>query len=137
MSRLIPVQGRSAFEPPEDIPSSGEWRNAAGSPNDFTPRGLNEDYVQQYDAKGHPVNQQSRDYGRAMRSAQNYCLAAVGIAVKKEKLAQMTRGDQHVDVESEQPPLYTRLENLTDFALEVAALRWVYGIRDRLLVCFS
>lgn len=97
-------------------------------------RGLSVDYVQRFDIKGHPINQQSRDYGRRLRAAQNDCLAAAGVVVKKEKLSHANQSNERFDPSAYGTSLTNRLTSFAGFAVQTATLHWVYGMRDRILV---
>ena len=43
-----------------------------------------DDYVQQYDDRGHPVNPASKSFGRELRRAKNDVLSTMGIVVSGE-----------------------------------------------------
>lgn len=43
-----------------------------------------DDYVQQYDERGHPVNPASKLFGRELRRAKNDVLSTMGIVVSGE-----------------------------------------------------
>ncbi|KAJ5673805.1 hypothetical protein N7462_009244 [Penicillium macrosclerotiorum] len=70
--------GRSPYEPPE---------TAAVDPSSPVRRVSNihsDSYMQQYDARGHPVNPESKTLGRELRRAKNDILSTMGIVVSGE-----------------------------------------------------
>ncbi|KAF2098544.1 hypothetical protein NA57DRAFT_75784 [Rhizodiscina lignyota] len=108
------AHGRSAFEPPDDVPQSGEWPppGATGEPSREVQRGINIDYVQKYDEKGHPVNEMSREFGRARRAAYNDCLAAIGVIARKEYEQAAEARLRHPRAETDSPRVFAAVEPL-------------------------
>ena len=79
-----PAQGRSAYEPPEPEDDAESLRRleaalarTSGSPE--PPPASPEQYVQQFDSSGRPINPASRTAVREMIRAQNDVLATVGV----------------------------------------------------------
>lgn len=71
-------KGRSPYEPPDTatIDPSSPVRRVSSYHAD--------NYMQQYDARGHPVNPQSRVLGRELRRAKNDILSTMGVVVSGE-----------------------------------------------------
>lgn len=73
-------QGRSPFEAPESS-TDAESGPRLGRPRfDVHADG----YIQQYDQRGHPVNPESKQFGRQLRRAKNDILSTMGIVVSGE-----------------------------------------------------
>lgn len=72
-------KGRSPYEAPEDT------NEELTGPSQQRASALHSDgYVQQYDERGHPVNQESRSLGRNLRRAKNDILSTMGIVVSSK-----------------------------------------------------
>lgn len=81
LSRL--VLGRSAFAEVEDdqLAVDQDRQRAHANRDDEPP---NRQHVQQYDAKGRPVNPLTNDRNAALRDAENAALALVGVVKRKD-----------------------------------------------------
>ncbi|KAJ5938722.1 hypothetical protein N7466_001856 [Penicillium verhagenii] len=80
--------GRSPYEPQE---------TATVDPSNPVRRVSNihaDDYMQQYDARGHQVNPESKSLGRALRRAKNDILSTMGIVVSSEDRNANTSNDK-------------------------------------------
>lgn len=75
--------GRSAFqdEPARPEDPNGELDHVSGSTTEDIE--LDNDYRQQYDSKGRPINPATEARNQAMRDAQNGVLAVVGVVEAK------------------------------------------------------
>lgn len=72
-------KGRSPYEAPEDT------NDELIGPSQRTVSALHGDeYAQQYDERGHPVNQESKSLGRDLRRAKNDILSTMGIVVSSK-----------------------------------------------------
>jgi hypothetical protein len=131
---LHSLQGRSAFETPEQVTLEASRTDAA------TPESEPICYEQAYDERGHPINPRSREHGRALREAQNDVLAAIGVVERR-----LSTSSSLEDL----PSLKRRIERLERLETEdsvgntialVSALSenistwWVGCLRDRILV---
>ncbi|KAK2753587.1 hypothetical protein FQN54_007364 [Arachnomyces sp. PD_36] len=106
MNRL--ALGRSPYEAPEPTPGGSR------APTQGTRTSINADgYVQQYDARGHPINPDSRALARQLRRAKNDILSTMGIVVSGED------GSRGASKEKEKLKLLV-LEN--DYGLAMATL---------------
>ena len=133
---LHSLQGRSAFETPEQVTLEASRTDAATSESEPIC------YEQAYDERGHPINPRSREHGRALREAQNDVLAAIGVVERR-----LSTSSSLEDL----PSLKRRIERLERLETEdsvgntialVSALSenistwWVGCLRDRILVGF-
>ncbi|GAQ37471.1 similar to An04g01890 [Aspergillus niger] len=88
--------GRSPYEAPERPASS------AVNPGNVTQRtvsGLHADgYVQHYDERGHPINPQSKSFGRELRRAKNDILSTMGIVVSEDGNVSGPSEQQKLDI---------------------------------------
>lgn len=57
-----------------------------------------DDYVQHYDDRGHPVNPESKSFGRELRRAKNDILSTMGIVVSEDAKASGPSEQQKVDM---------------------------------------
>ncbi|KKK20672.1 hypothetical protein ARAM_000327, partial [Aspergillus rambellii] len=74
--------GRSPYEAPEHTSSS---LTDATPPTVRRTSALHADgYVQHYDERGHPVNTESKNFGRELRRAKNDILSTMGIVVSED-----------------------------------------------------
>ncbi|KAL4927140.1 uncharacterized protein BDV17DRAFT_267599 [Aspergillus undulatus] len=74
--------GRSPYEAPE-IPAGSSGDQASSAQRITSP--LHADgYVQHYDERGHPVNPESKTFGRELRRAKNDILSTMGIVVSED-----------------------------------------------------
>ncbi|KAJ5215942.1 uncharacterized protein N7498_002349 [Penicillium cinerascens] len=80
--------GRSPYEPPETavIDPSSPVRRVSNVHSD--------NYMQQYDARGHPVNPESKVLGRELRRAKNDILSTMGVVVSGEDRNANSSNDQ-------------------------------------------
>jgi hypothetical protein len=77
--------------------------------------------MQQYDARGHPVNPESRSLGREFRRAKNDILSTMGIVVSGE--------DRNTSIPNEQQKI-NQIASENDFGLVITTL-------DQLFVFFG
>lgn len=132
---LHSLQGRSAFETPEQVTLEASRTDAAISESEPIC------YEQAYDERGHPINPRSREHGRVLREAQNDVLAAIGVVERRLSTSSL----------EDLPSLKRRIERLERLETEdsvgntialVFALSenistwWVGCLRDRILVGF-
>ncbi|CAG8276913.1 unnamed protein product [Penicillium salamii] len=78
LALVRPPSGRSPYEVPD---------NATVDPTNPVRRVSEvhaDNYIQEYDARGHPVNTESRILGKGLRRAKNDILSTMGIVVSKE-----------------------------------------------------
>ncbi|KAI2716758.1 hypothetical protein CBS147354_6753 [Penicillium roqueforti] len=107
--------GRSPYEPPD---------NAAVDPSNPVRRISNvhaDNYMQQYDTRGHPVNPESRTLGRELRRAKNDILSTMGIVVSGE--------DRNSSIPNEQQKI-NQIASENDFGLVITTL-------DQLFIFFG
>ncbi|KAJ6064082.1 hypothetical protein N7499_012762 [Penicillium canescens] len=107
--------GRSPYEAPD---------NAAVDPSNPVRRVSSvhaDSYMQQYDARGHPVNPESRSLGREFRRAKNDILSTMGIVVSGE--------DRNTSIPNEQQKI-NQIASENDFGLVITTL-------DQLFVFFG
>ncbi|PKY02147.1 hypothetical protein P168DRAFT_329117 [Aspergillus campestris IBT 28561] len=85
--------GRSPYEAPERPEGSTArttYRTDSGTHAD--------EYVQHYDDRGHPVNPESKSFGRELRRAKNDILSTMGIVVSEDAKASGPSEQQKVDM---------------------------------------
>ncbi|KAL5342600.1 hypothetical protein BJX70DRAFT_300471 [Aspergillus crustosus] len=84
MSRTMTddIQGRSPYEAPE-VPGGSSEHQTNPAQRWVSPLNA-DDYVQHYDERGHPVNPESKSYGRELRRAKNDILSTMGIVVSED-----------------------------------------------------
>ncbi|KAM5481610.1 hypothetical protein McanCB56680_004146 [Microsporum canis] len=101
--------GRSPYEAPELIVDGA----AIPQPNRHLANANADGYIQEYDARGHPVNRHSKAEARQLRKAKNDVLSTMGIVVSGEELnsASMREQDKIASLAEE-----------NDFGLALAAL---------------
>ncbi|KAF4766535.1 hypothetical protein N7455_005560 [Penicillium solitum] len=107
--------GRSPYEAPD---------NAAVDPSTPVRRISNvhaDDYMQQYDTRGHPVNPESRTLGKELRRAKNDILSTMGIVVSGE--------DRNSTIPNEQQKI-NQIASENDFGLVITTL-------DQLFIFFG
>ncbi|CAI7565301.1 unnamed protein product [Penicillium glandicola] len=107
--------GRSPYEAPD---------NAAVDPSSPVRRISNvhaDDYMQQYDTRGHPVNPVSRTLGKELRRAKNDILSTMGIVVSGE--------DRNSSIPNEQQKI-NQIASENDFGLVITTL-------DQLFIFFG
>lgn len=131
--------GRSAFQDPEEangLPEPNSQDAALTQACDQVPSG---GYVQQYDAKGRPVNPATQARNAEMRRAQNNVLALVGVVESRELSEHHTemklryiREARHVLLQEE----HDRGEDLDLLANVVTPLlvRWTTCLLQRFLI---
>lgn len=78
-------------------------------------------YMQQYDARGHPVNPESRTLGKELRRAKNDILSTMGIVVSRE--------DRNAGIPNEQQKI-NQIASENDFGLVITTL-------DQLFIFFG
>ncbi|KAJ5747695.1 uncharacterized protein N7511_009391 [Penicillium nucicola] len=107
--------GRSPYEAPDTavVDTSNPVRRVSSVHADS--------YMQQYDARGHPVNPESRTLGREFRRAKNDILSTMGIVVSGE--------DRKTSIPNEQQKI-NQIASENDFGLVITTL-------DQLLVFFG
>ncbi|KAJ5614251.1 hypothetical protein N7528_007905 [Penicillium herquei] len=107
--------GRSPYEAPEvgTIDPSNPVRRVSQIHSD--------DYMQQYDSRGHPVNPESKTLGRELRRAKNDILSTMGIVVSGE--------DRNANASNEQQKI-NQIAAENDFGLVITTL-------DQIFVFFS
>ncbi|KAJ5725688.1 uncharacterized protein N7483_007045 [Penicillium malachiteum] len=107
--------GRSPYEAPEagTIDPSNPVRRVSQIHSD--------NYMQQYDSRGHPVNPESKNLGRELRRAKNDILSTMGIVVSGE--------DQNANTSNEQQKI-NQIAAENDFGLVITTL-------DQIFVFFS
>ncbi|KAJ5172477.1 hypothetical protein N7492_005070 [Penicillium capsulatum] len=107
--------GRSPYEPPEasSVDPLGPVRRVSNIHAD--------NYMQQYDSRGHPVNPESKTLGRELRRAKNDILSTMGIVVSGE--------DRNAKSSNEQETM-TQIAAENDFGLVITTL-------DQLFVFFG
>ncbi|RAL08983.1 uncharacterized protein BO97DRAFT_472740 [Aspergillus homomorphus CBS 101889] len=74
--------GRSPYEAP-DRPSGSAANHEPASQRRVSALHA-DDYVQNYDERGHPINLESKSFGRELRRAKNDILSTMGIVVNEE-----------------------------------------------------
>ncbi|KAI9848730.1 MAG: hypothetical protein M1837_006817 [Sclerophora amabilis] len=138
--------GRSAFEPPPAPPDDGptvrenEIRNALAARRED--RSSTHRWIQEYDARGHPINPMSRIMGRISRLAQNDVLSTVGVCVAtrysnnpgdggSENRNNFQSARERIDSIMLENEIGLILKTL-DLALLFVATWWIAGIRHRL-----
>ncbi|KAE8157847.1 hypothetical protein BDV40DRAFT_277190 [Aspergillus tamarii] len=88
--------GRSPYEAPERHvdPTAG-----LGNPTQqrISPR-YADGYVQHYDERGHPINPESKSFGRELRRAKNDILSTMGIVVSEDGNASGLSEQQKIDM---------------------------------------
>ncbi|KAJ5787169.1 hypothetical protein N7457_002159 [Penicillium paradoxum] len=107
--------GRSPYEAPD---------NAAVDPSNPVRRISSvhaDDYMQQYDTRGHPVNPESKTFGKELRRAKNDILSTMGIVVSRE--------DQKSSIPNEQQKI-NQIASENDFGLVITTL-------DQLFIFFG
>ncbi|GAT25612.1 similar to An04g01890 [Aspergillus luchuensis] len=88
--------GRSPYEAPERPASSAV---NSGNVTQRTVSGLHADgYVQHYDERGHPINPQSKSFGRELRRAKNDILSTMGIVVSEDGNVSGPSEQQKLDI---------------------------------------
>ncbi|KAJ5889978.1 hypothetical protein N7504_010788 [Penicillium tannophilum] len=107
--------GRSPYEPPETatVDPSNPVRRVSNIHSD--------NYMQQYDARGHHVNPESKALGRELRRAKNDILSTMGIVVSGE--------DRNASTSNEEQKM-NQIATENDFGLVITTL-------DQLFVFFS
>ncbi|KAJ5320259.1 hypothetical protein N7508_000542 [Penicillium antarcticum] len=107
--------GRSPYEAPDTaaVDPSNPVRRVSSVHADS--------YMQQYDARGHPVNPESRSLGREFRRAKNDILSTMGIVVSGE--------DRNTSIPNEQQKI-NQIASENDFGLVITTL-------DQLFVFFG
>ncbi|EKV19767.1 DNA-directed DNA polymerase, family B, conserved site [Penicillium digitatum] len=103
--------GRSPYEAPD---------NAAVDPSTPVRRVSNvhaDNYTQQYDSRGHPVNPESRTFGKELRRAKNDILSTMGIVVSGE--------DRNSSIPNEQQRI-NQIASENDFGLVITTLDQIF-----------
>ncbi|GMF72446.1 unnamed protein product [Aspergillus oryzae] len=88
--------GRSPYETPE---RPADPTAVPGNPTQqrVSPR-YADGYVQHYDERGHPINPESKSFGRELRRAKNDILSTMGIVVSEEGNASGLSEQQKIDM---------------------------------------
>ncbi|OQE27754.1 hypothetical protein PENSTE_c004G03216 [Penicillium steckii] len=107
--------GRSPYEPPETatVDPASPVRRVSHIHSD--------NYMQQYDSRGHPVNPESKNLGRELRKAKNDILSTMGIVVS---------GDDHNASSSNEQQRISQITAENDFGLVITTT-------DQLLIFFG
>ncbi|KAF4216750.1 hypothetical protein CNMCM8980_007256 [Aspergillus fumigatiaffinis] len=92
---LMIKQGRSPYEPPE--PPVGAAADASGRVHRRASAVHADGYVQHYDERGHPINPDSKSFGRELRRAKNDILSTMGIVVSEDRNAGAPNEQQKID----------------------------------------
>ncbi|GKZ77298.1 hypothetical protein AnigIFM56816_010100 [Aspergillus niger] len=88
--------GRSPYEAPERPASSAM---NSGNVTQRTVSSLHADgYVQHYDERGHPINPESKSFGRELRRAKNDILSTMGIVVSEDGNVSGPSEQQKLDI---------------------------------------
>ncbi|KAI9795355.1 MAG: hypothetical protein M1833_007203 [Piccolia ochrophora] len=137
--------GRSAFEPletaaPRRSDAGGDIQQDSQPVNDTQDASPNasEQYVQQYDARGHPTNPASRSLVRSQIRAQNDVLATVGVCVGVKNANKQTDSQPRFKSEKEHLDSIMRENEIglvvstTDLGLHFFGTWWIHGLRNRL-----
>ncbi|KAJ5282563.1 hypothetical protein N7505_000543 [Penicillium chrysogenum] len=106
--------GRSPYEAPD---------NAAVDPSTPVRRISNvhaDNYMQQYDTRGHPVNPESKSLGKGLRRAKNDILSTMGIVVNGDRNSSMPNEQQEIN----------QIASENDFGLVITTL-------DQLFIFFG
>ncbi|OAL66266.1 hypothetical protein A7C99_3374 [Trichophyton rubrum] len=101
--------GRSPYEAPELIVNG----SAIPQPNRHLANSNADGYVQEYDARGHPINRRSKAEARQLRKAKNDVLSTMGIVVSGEELNTASMREQEK---------IALLAEENDFGLALAAI---------------
>ncbi|GFF65365.1 hypothetical protein IFM47457_01012 [Aspergillus lentulus] len=88
-------QGRSPYEPPE--PPVGAAADASGRVHRRASAVHADGYIQHYDERGHPINPDSKSFGRELRRAKNDILSTMGIVVSEDRNAGAPNEQQKID----------------------------------------
>ena len=132
------IQGRSAFQIPDDLSSEDRLSNLSRITGST---GNPVQHVQQYDRQGHPQNIVSRGLVRQSRRAQNDVLTAIGVCVRVDKNGKPITNRKEDDPELSPTLQATLKEN--DYGLFLATADWalfcladlcLLGLRQRLQV---
>ncbi|GAQ07911.1 hypothetical protein ALT_5232 [Aspergillus lentulus] len=92
---LMIKQGRSPYEPPE--PPVGAAADASGRVHRRASAVHADGYIQHYDERGHPINPDSKSFGRELRRAKNDILSTMGIVVSEDRNAGAPNEQQKID----------------------------------------
>ena len=133
------IQGRSAFEPTEEVTESDEYIQLAASQSDEPlPERYREaeanNYIQLYDERGTPINPRAQAYSKRLRDAQNDVLASVGVLERRRSPAEGLPGsyEERLD-ELESEETVGNVLALTSTVVENLCTWWIGTIRDRIL----
>jgi len=129
ISILTDYKGRSPYEPPEvaAVDPSSPVRRVSHIHSDH--------YMQQYDARGHPVNPESKVLGRELRRAKNDILSTMGVVVS---------GDDRNANSSDEHEKINQITAENDFGLVITTLDqlfvflgtwWSSSLTGRIQVC--
>ncbi|KAI9788697.1 MAG: hypothetical protein M1816_006748 [Peltula sp. TS41687] len=140
--------GRSPYEDPEITPSSQPDLTGsaqAESRPDAAHSGQcssSDQYIQQYDVRGHPINRAARDSARSVIRAHNDVLATVGVCVGVPATSRLHQPRLPVDrrkaAETIKATFYESQNGvkllILDYVTLFAATWWIAGLRYRLQV---
>lgn len=135
----LSTQGRSAFEPTEEVAESDEYIQLSASQSDEPlPERYREakanNYIQLYDERGNPTNPRSHAYGKRLRDAQNDVLASVGVVERRRSPSEGLPGSYEERLEElESEETAGNALALTSTVLENLCTWWIGTIRDRVL----
>jgi hypothetical protein len=93
---LMVKQGRSPYEPPD--PPVGPAADASGRVHRRVSAVHADGYVQHYDERGHPINPDSKSFGRELRRAKNDILSTMGIVVSEDRNTGTPNEQQKIDM---------------------------------------
>ncbi|KAF7175738.1 hypothetical protein CNMCM7691_009745 [Aspergillus felis] len=93
---LMVKQGRSPYEAPD--PPVGPAADASGRVHRRVSAVHADGYVQHYDERGHPINPDSKSFGRELRRAKNDILSTMGIVVSEDRNAGAPNEQQKIDM---------------------------------------
>ncbi|RLM01026.1 hypothetical protein CFD26_108654 [Aspergillus turcosus] len=88
--------GRSPYEPPE--PPAGPAADSSRRVHRRASAVHADGYVQHYDERGHPINPDSKSFGRELRRAKNDILSTMGIVVSEDRNAGAPNEQQKIDM---------------------------------------
>ncbi|GFG23914.1 hypothetical protein IFM61606_03808 [Aspergillus udagawae] len=88
--------GRSPYEPPD--PPVGPAADASGRVHRRVSAVHADGYVQHYDERGHPINPDSKSFGRELRRAKNDILSTMGIVVSEDRSTGAPNEQQKIDM---------------------------------------
>ena len=129
------IKGRSPYDAPGND-SSAPARSTAASHAQAS-GAYAEGYVQHYDERGHPVNPDSKTFGKELRKAKNDILSTMGIVVSGEDgVAGIPSEQQKVDMIAAEND-YGLVMATLDQACVFLGSGWTFSLAGRIQVGFS